>query len=177
MAEPIDPTDLADLVSRAKAKALRLLASRPRTQSQIRERLERDGFSEAAGQVIAWLMRLGYLDDLSYARARARSLLGAGRLGPRLAERRLLAAGIGAEQARQAIEAALEESMGESAGERSERRAEVALCQEALRRRLRGAALEGLDDKAKQRLARFLVGRGFSGSAVAQVLGFFVDSG
>ena len=169
-------------LSRAKAKALRLLASRPRTSSQIRDRLERDGMAESASDVIAWLTKLGYLDDDAFARARARYLLGPGRLGPRLAEHRLTAAGVAVPMARHAIEAALEDAsdgLGERGGgeRRSGSRAELALCAEALRRRLRGAAVESLDEKGKQRLARFLLGRGFSSGAVARVLGFVPDLG
>jgi regulatory protein len=169
------------LVEKAKAKALRLLAARPRTVAQIRDRLARDGLSEAAGEVVAWLTQLGYLDDHAYARARARSLLGPGRLGPRLAERRLLSAGVDADEARTAILAALDNcKLGKpSSGTVSAGgclRPELALCETALARRLRGASLESLDDKEKQRIASFLVGRGFSGQVVAELVGIFADA-
>ncbi|MCX5731777.1 MAG: RecX family transcriptional regulator, partial [Deltaproteobacteria bacterium] len=93
--------------SRARARALRMLAARPRTEAQIRERLTRAGFAEEAGEVVAWLLGLGYLDDAAFARERARVLVAPGRLGPRLAELRLAAAGIPRDSARRAVADAL----------------------------------------------------------------------
>src|SRR6185369_2526164 len=61
----------------------------------------------AAAATIAWLARLGYLDDGAYAGARARALLAPGRLGPRAAERRLRGDGIPPAAARQAVAAAV----------------------------------------------------------------------
>jgi regulatory protein len=159
-------------LQKAKAKALRLLAERPRTAAQIRERLSRHGLGEAAEEVVAWLARLGYLDDAAYARARARSLTAPGRVGPRLAERRLVAEGIPPDAAREAVGHALSEG---GAGATPEA-AEAALARALAERRAR-APLASLDDGARARLARFLLGRGFSGNAVASALGVYVDSG
>jgi regulatory protein len=156
-------------LARAKDLALRYLASRARTEAQVRARLARADLAGEADAVVAWLVRLGYLDDGAYARARARALVAPGRLGPRLAERRLLAAGIGRAAAREAIAAALEAAGG--GGE-----AEAALCRALAERRARTANLSALDDRARRRLARFLLGRGFSGSAVARTLGLYDDS-
>lgn len=152
-------------LERARAVALRVLAYHARTERQLRERLAKDGLSEVADEVIAWVTRLGYLDDRAYARARARFLLQGGRAGPRLAERRLQAAGIPAAEARATVAAALAED-GARAGDR-----ELALCRAALAKRLRGADPTSLDDKARARQARFLAGRGFSSGAVARALG------
>jgi regulatory protein len=159
-------------LAKAKAKALRLLAARPRTAAQIRERLSRDGLGEAAEEVTAWLSRLGYLDDAAYARARARALTAPGRLGPGLAERRLVGEGIPAEAAREAVDRALAEAVAGATAEA----AEAALAA-ALAERRAGAPIASLDERARARLARFLLGRGFSGHAVASVLGMYVDSG
>lgn len=159
-------------LEKAKAKALRLLAARPRTAAQVRERLSRDGLGEAADEVVAWLARLGYLDDAAYARARARSLTAPGRLGPRLAERRLVAEGIRPDDAREAVGRAISEA-GEGAPPEA---VEAALARALAERRAR-APLASLDDRARARLARFLLGRGFSGHAVASALGVYVDSG
>jgi regulatory protein len=157
-------------LARAKAKALRLLAARPRTEAQVRERLARDGLAAEAEEVLAWLRRLGYLDDEAYARARARSLTAPGRLGPQLAERRLMAAGVPPGVARDAVAAAL---LGAEPGAEA---AEAELCRALASRRAGGAPLESLDEGARARMARFLLGRGFSGRAVALVLGVCVDS-
>ena len=156
-------------VDRAKNVALRYLASRARTEAQVRARLARAELAGEADEVVAWLGRLGYLDDAAYARARARALVAPGRAGPRLAERRLRTAGIDRGAARAAVAGALAE-----AGEGTD--GEVALCRSLAERRVRTTDLAALDDRARQRLARFLLGRGFSGSAVGRVLGVWSDS-
>ena len=163
---PTDPADETPL-TRAKALALRALAARARSEAEIRARLGRAGLGEEAAEVVRWLAGLGYLDDRALAAARARSLLRPGRLGPRLVERRLLAAGIDGALAREAVAGALESGGGGA-------RAELALCL-ALARRRAGGDPEELADREKARLARFLAGRGFSGRAIAQVMGLRED--
>jgi regulatory protein len=160
---------VSDPLARAKDVALRYLAASPRTEAQVRARLARAELSRAADEVVAWLVRLGYLDDAAYARTRARALVAPGRVGPRLAERRLVASGIDPGAAREAVAAALP-----SAGSASE--GEAALCRTLAEKRARTADLGVLDDRARARLARFLLGRGFSGSAVARTLGVSEDA-
>lgn len=155
-------------LARAKNLALRYLASRGRTEAEVRARLARAELAAEADEVVAWLLRLGYLDDAAYARARADALVAPGRLGPRLAERRLHVAGIDRGRAREAVAEALARAGDGTDGE-------VGLCRALAERRAR-ADLRTLDDRARQRLARFLLGRGFSGSAVARVLGVWQDS-
>lgn len=164
------PSPAQTPLARAKAIALRQLASRMRTEAQIRARLARDGLEAEADETVAWLRRLGYLDDAAYARARARSLVGGGRLGPRMAERRLVGEGIGAGEARAAVAAALAGEAGEDP-----RAAELALCRALAERRARGRALADLDAADRRRLSRFLLGRGFSGPVVARALGVYED--
>ena len=115
--------------------------------------------------MVAWLRGLGYLDDEAYARERARWQLGPGRTGPRLAERRLVSAGVPPALARAAVADALAEP-----GEEARR------CRALAERRAR-RPLGGLDDRERARVARWLRGRGFSGGAVASVLGVHVDDG
>jgi regulatory protein len=155
--------DEPDPLQRAKAHALRLLAARARSEQEIRARLARAGLAEVADAVVAWLGGLGYLDDRAFAAARARSLLRPGRLGPRLAERRIVAAGVDGPDARAAVAEALLAAGGGSGGE-------LALCR-ALAERRAGGDPAALDERARARLARFLLGRGFSGAVVAQVVG------
>jgi regulatory protein len=157
-------------LARAKAIALRQLAARARTEAQLRARLARDELTAEADATIAWLRGLGYLDDAAYARARARDLLARGRAGPRLAEQRLQRDGIGRAEARAAIAGALEE-----VDARGGARAEDALCRALAARRARGVRLDALDPRARARLARFLLGRGFAGGVVARVLGVYED--
>lgn len=159
-----EPTPL----SRAKDVALRHLASRPRTEAEIRRRLAREDLAAEADEVVAWLVRLGYLDDAAYAQARARALVAPGRLGPRKAEQRLVAAGVDRSAAREAIASALGEAGPGGEGER-------ARCRALAERRAGPGGLAGLDDRGRRRLARFLLGRGFSGAAVSRVLGIWED--
>jgi regulatory protein len=163
------PPDPDSPAARARAIALRALAARARTEAQVRARLARAGLAGEADGVVAWLRGLGYLDDAAYARARARSLLAPGRLGPRLAERRLLAEGILPGPAHEAVAAALGEGGG--AGEP----AELALCRALAARRAPGGDPGGLDPRGRARLARFLLGRGFAGPVVARVTGLRAD--
>lgn len=163
-------TEASTPLSRAKALALRFLATRARTEAQVRARLAKAELADVADEVVGWLRGLGYLDDAAYARARARSLVAHGRAGPRLAERRLQAAGIPASNARAAVAGALEDSAGPG-----DEPPEVALCRALLARKLRGADPRTLDDRDRRRLSRFLLGRGFSGTAVSRVLGVWAD--
>jgi len=151
---------------RARALALRVLAFHARTEAQLRRRLAGAGFAAEQEAVLGWLGRLGYLDDRAWAAATARALLRPGRLGPRAAERRLLAAGIPEAQAREQVAAALAEAPGAGSGS-----PELALCRALAERRAGGAAPSGLSERERARLARFLLGRGFSGEAVERVVG------
>jgi regulatory protein len=83
-------------------------------------------------------------------------------VGPRAAERKLQQGGIPPEAARAAVRAALAE---EAPG------GELGLCRALATRRAAGVPLADLDERGRARIARYLLGRGFSGSAVAQVLG------
>lgn len=164
------PRDPPTPREQARAIALRQLAARPRTEAQLRARLARAELSAEADETIGWLRGLGYLDDAAYARARARGLLTHGRAGPRLAERRLVADGIAAADARAAVGEALDGADRPTRGA-----AELALCRELAARRTRGADPASLDERTRARLARFLLGRGFAGGVVAQVVGSYVD--
>lgn len=164
------PPDPDSPAARARAIALRALAARARTEMQVRARLSRAGLDAEADGVVAWLLGLGYLDDAAYARARARSLLAPGRLGPRLAERRLVAEGVASGPAREALAAALAEAGG--SGEPGE----VVLCRSLAARRAPGGDPGALGRREQARLARFLLGRGFAGPVVARVVGLFADA-
>lgn len=163
-----DPTQLEE----ARALALRVLAFHARTEAQLRRRLAGSGFAAEQEEVIAWLRRLGYVDDRAWAAATARALLRPGRMGPRAARRRLEAAGIPSAQARQQVADALAEA---EAGGRGG--AEVALCRALAEKRTRGAVPAELPERERARLARFLLGRGFGGEAVARVVGLGGEGG
>jgi regulatory protein len=157
----------------ARALALRVLAFHARTEAQVRRRLDQAGHAAHQDEVVAWLLRLGYLDDAAWARATARSLTRPGRLGPAAAERRLVAAGIPPEVAHQEVEEALRRAARAGSGEP----AEVALCRALAAKRAGAVAPAALPDRERARLARFLLGRGFSGEAIQRVLGLWADGG
>jgi regulatory protein len=155
--------------ARARALALRMLAHRARTEAQVRARLAREDLADEAEGVVEWLRGLGYLDDAAYAGARARTLVGREGLGPRKAEQKLVQAGLPQAAARSAVRAALAGEEGRPVAD-----AERELCRALAERRAR-RPLGELDDGARARLGRFLAGRGFSGPAIAAVLGIWTD--
>jgi regulatory protein len=155
-----DPDNDLSPGTQARILALRYLSYRARTESQVRARLGREGFEgELIDGVVAWLKELRYLDDSAYATSRAKSLLTHGRVGPRLAERRLAAAGIPGTEARAAVAGVLDEH------------GEDALARALLERRTRGAALQ--DERERARQYRYLISRGFSPSAAGRAVGAF----
>jgi regulatory protein len=73
---------LTDSQSDAKKYALKLLAYRGRSESELRERLARKGFSgETISSALAYLRRAGYLDDRLLAENLKRRALEEKRLG------------------------------------------------------------------------------------------------
>lgn len=157
-------------LERAKAKALRLVAARPRTAREIRDRLARAGFEAESEAVAGWLERLGYLDDEGYARQRAERLLSRGGIGPQLAEARLAEAGVPVPLARRAVaEALAAEPPGAQAGSPEAERCRLVAARRA------GRPLAELALGERSRLARLLLRRGFSPEAVSEALGVHVD--
>lgn len=138
-------------LQRLRERALKLLAVRDRSRAELARRLRRDGASEAAvSDVLAWLERLGYLNEERFAEnwIRARGT----RYGPLRLEAELREKGLDAGYVRElmARSAADEEAMEETA---------TALVERRLRR---GAGAVGRDDvRERRRLTAFLVRRGF----------------
>ena len=138
-------------------KALRLLALRSRTAQELDRALAKAGVAPTERQsALARLRELGYINDREVARARARTRVGQGD-APRLAAKRLAAAGIDESDAREAV------------AEAAEGAEEDELAAKALQGRLRGRKLA--DMREKQRLLRALVARGHRPSAAAKALG------
>ncbi len=54
--------------SNAKSAALRLLTVRDRSVQEMKERLERNYTKEEVAETVDYLLEIGYLDDLRYAR-------------------------------------------------------------------------------------------------------------
>lgn len=154
---------------RAREAALSLLAHRARAREELRRRLRRKEFPDAAIEaVLAWLDERGYVDDRAFAEAFVRDRL---RLRPsgriRLIQE-LRRKGVDPDTA----EAAIEHVM------RSEDAAETGLAREAALAwaRKNRTALRKADDsaehrrKARRRLYGHLGRRGFSGDAVRAAL-------
>jgi regulatory protein len=138
-------------------KALRLLALRSRTAQELDRALAKAGVAPDERQsALARLLELGYVNDREVARARARTRLERGD-APRLAAKKLAAAGIDESDARAAAMAAAEGA------------AEEDLAAKALQRRLRGR--KPADVREKRRLLRALVAKGHRPSAASKVLG------
>ena len=142
---------------RAYEAGVRLLAPRALTVHEIRTRLARRGYSEQeTAAAIDELTARGFLDDraLAYNVATA------------LAERRLYG------RSRVAADLARRGVAGDAIGEALER-AFAGLDEDAMARKAasRRAGAVPVDKRARERMARSLLRRGFSRGAVARVLG------
>ncbi len=147
-----------DALPDARAAALRLLKFRPRSESELKERLAQKGFTETVVQtVVEDLRRKGFVGDAQFARYFAAQQASSKPLGRRLLMSRLKAKGVQPELAKAAVETAME---GQD---------ELTLAREAASRR--AAALQGLPRQAaERRLFGYLSRRGFSGDVVWKVV-------
>ena len=149
---------------------LRLLRARARSSQELALALERRGYSALTqGEALERLRGWGYLDDARFARERAASLLGPGRLGPRAVLERLAAHGVDDAAARAAVGAASEAVDFEP----------LAAARRVLQKRRLlpsspgspGSPPTALAPKERARAARLLLGRGFSEEVVSALLG------
>ena len=145
-------------------KALRLLARRSRTALELDRALARAKVpAEERKAALARVRELGYMDDRALANSRARTLIGRGE-APRMAARRLAMQGVSREDARDAT------------AEAADGASEDELVRRALERKLRGrkppAADPAGDNKERQRLFRFLLGKGHRAAAISKALDF-----
>ena len=144
---------------RAKNAALRLLSIRPRTVSEIRNRLlEKELPKTHIDGVIAELSSSGLLDDEEFARSYLRDTLAHRPVGEVLLRRKLLLLGVARETADEAIRETLR---GVDAQAEADRAAEGYLKRV---RRLPSAAADSR--KLRSRLVAFLGRRGFSWSII-----------
>jgi regulatory protein len=139
----------------AYTAALTLLARRELSTHQLRERLTRRKFS--ADQIDETIRRLTAdrtLDDSRVAAAAARSAASLKRYGRRRALRHVQQLGVDSEIAKRAVDDVF--------GELNE----DTLLEQAIQRRLRSQTVSELDTRARQRLVRYLVSRGFEPARV-----------
>jgi regulatory protein len=138
------------LLEKAEKKAYRLLALRAHSEKELREKLGRGGFTaQVIARVIEKCQEFGYLNDGKFARARARELAVNRLAGNRRIALDLRERGISEELCRQAISDVRAEISEEDAVER------------LFRKKAKGIAVAGMDDREKARLARSLMGKGF----------------
>lgn len=159
-------------LARGEAKAFRLLTLRAHSEKELRAKLRVGGFADAVVErVVGRCLELGYLNDETFARQRAR-MLAVGRLsGDRRIAFDLRERGIDAGLSVRAIAEVRAELGEEEAAERM------------LRRKIRGRPVAELDNREKARLARGLMGKGFPTGLILKTLkkteedGFHGDDG
>jgi len=162
----IDPSD--NTPEAAWAAAVRMLGRRELSVAQVRERLARRGWSEAAIEpAIARLARSGTLDDARVALACARTRAGVKRQGRDRVLREIQALGVAREVARAAVDevfGALDEGDLLQAALDKRLRARMALSDPAVQRRLYVALVrQGFDAHSVGRAIRQRVQRAKDG--------------
>jgi regulatory protein len=144
--------------SPAYVAALKLLAGREVSESQVRQRLGRRGFEPAAiEEAIAQLKEERAIDDVRAAEAIARSETSTKRRGKLRVRMQIERAGIASATARKVVDAVFAEIDSE------------ALLETTLTRRMLGRDLIE-DDREFQRLYRYLLNQGFDGEQVVRAL-------
>ncbi len=152
-------TDDATLLNRAEKKAYRLLSLRAHSEKELRTKLLDGGFeAPLVGGLIERLREKGYLDDRAFARQRARELAVNRLAGDRRISLDLRGRGISETLCREAIREVRGEVGEEEAVER------------LIRKKAKGEAVAGMDDRKKARLARSLAGKGFPAGLVYRAL-------
>jgi len=148
----------------AKAACLRLLAVRARSRRELKERLEKRGFSAAAiGRALAELRQLGLVNDGEFARAWVEERLRSRPLGEARLRWELRRRGVSEKMAAAVVRRAL--------GDERELRTAGELAQARLRRVCPEREVCGSAVKSElARLSRFLAGRGFSYEVIREVI-------
>ncbi len=156
-----DPDDPA-LRERIREQALRLLEVRGRSRFELRGRLLAKGHPAAA--IDALLERLGasgLLDDARFARDRARAMLRRKGWGPRKLAADLARRGVEREQ----VDAAIAEAYADADTD-----PEAIMRREVVKRFGPDILAPDSDPKRRASARRFLLGRGFTPEAVADLL-------
>ena len=152
--ERIKLLERAEEILGAKTAALRLLAVRPRSEKEIRDRLREKEFGDGEIQkTIDHLVSTGLLDDEAFARTYIRNALAIRPLGRIALMRKLLALGV----AKETVVGALDETLSGANQEADADRAAAGFMK-------RFAALSRREDprKTRARLTSFLLRRGYT---------------
>jgi regulatory protein len=139
------------------ARAFRLLAAKPRSVAELRERLLEKAAAESVEQVIARLSELGYLNDEQFAASFANARLTLKPLGRTRLRRDL--------QRKKLAPPVVEQALTEAYQEHDEE----ALIERAIEKRLRAKGLPTSREEAKK-LCDYLLRRGFGYDLVLKKL-------
>ena len=157
--EPVMPERLRelaveDLRKRALDGALRLLAARPRSEAEVRERLVRRGLPhDIIVHTLERLREYGYVNDAEFARFWVESRSGANPRGRYVVQRELRTKGVDQDTADAAMEALTEERSARKTAQKKVR------------------SLRGLEyQEFRTRLTGYLVRRGFGYDVVRQTV-------
>lgn len=144
----------------ARRAAMQLLARRPRSEKEIRDRLREKEFSEEEiQQTLDALRSAGLVSDEAFARTFIREQLSLHAKGPLAIKEKLLVLGIN----KQTIDRALSEVLQDVS--------EAGVARNAAERFLRSTGRKHSDPHTKRRkLTAFLAGRGFSWDVIAEVV-------
>lgn len=158
-AETRRPVDPAKRRERIFQRALNILAARPRSEAQLRERLLAKEWADAelVDECIARLKELGYLDDKRFAESYANYRMTAKPVGRQRLARELAMKKV----ARQTIDRALDEAFEETS--------EEALIDRALAKRLRAHGRPA-DRQSAKRLFDHLMRLGFAYDLIVRKL-------
>ncbi len=145
---PTDPFDWAG----------KILSRRDHSEAELRQKMKAKGFeTEAIDRACLRLHELGWLDDSRFAKAFARDLLEVRRLGHYAAKAKMRAKGLDHGLIEKTLTALSDSS------------AEQARIREWIERRSRGLN-ESDPRKRKQKLFRFLAGKGFDSEAIRDAI-------
>lgn len=147
-----------DLSMKARAAAFDYVAHKPRTEEELRRRLQqRDHHAEAIEAAVARLQELGYLDDASYADEYVRARFASKGYGPVRLRRELRQRGVAPVLIDRALEAHLDpEGRLEAARDHGRKKWDRTEGEEPRRRKLKTFA--------------YLQRRGFTSDTIRQVL-------
>ncbi len=154
----IDDVLLSEERSRAKKKALSLLAHSARSVHDLRNRMLGYEFSpRTVDRVVQDFIRVGLLDDEAYALTYARSRLAQRSMGKRFLKQELLQKGIDGSLAESAVSEAYE-----------------SVSEDELARRLADKKIRQMDTKDRRtirhKLSEFLFRRGFDWDVIAPII-------
>ena len=168
MKRPKAKPDLAKDEDKIYSAALRYLSRRDYAEEELRAALQRRGGAAAVVEaVLCRLKEIGYIDDARFARGRVRSRREVSRRGRNFVRYELRTLGV--------AEQLIEDIMEEEYDEQTERQL---LMQLAVPYVGRAAALEDpmLRKKEMEKIARRLLGKGFSSRLVFEILSGLEDS-